>query len=204
MDKVIINAQAPAYIVKPINLDRAIQELQRAVAGLSWVDVVYGRARTIPEKVNDKTVVLPKCYYGGKEYLNVLLNDAHNCTAWFQVLGPETVLDYGSMNTIQKHSVQVALIVWIQDIEKVKFSLGSEDFYHLEHHKRQVHNVINRYPNVQIVRTYDEHARDLFREYTTAVEKEQFLTHPKGALRFEFTLTYNYDCEGEVTSSNEF
>lgn len=197
MDKVILNEQAPAYILNPINLDRAIQEIQKALANdLDWFNVVYGRARTIPEKVNDKTYVLPKCYYQGREYLNVLQNDNHNVTGWFQVTGPESVLDYGSMNEIQKHSVPISFICWILDIQKLRFTLGdAEDYYHLELPKRAIHNVLNRYPNVQIIRTYDEHARDIFREYTTEVEKEQFLTHPKAGLRFEFLLTYNYDCQ---------
>lgn len=194
MDKVILSEGAPAYITAPINLDRAIQELQQALDNdLDWLDVVYGRARCYPEKVNQKTVVLPKCYYGGKEYANVLLNDNHNVTAWFQVMTPETVQDPAPMNEFQIHTVTIALIVWFQDLQKLRFTLGdAEDFYHIEHPKREIHNVLNRYPNVSIIRTYDEHARDIFREYTTEVEKEQFLTHPKAGLRFEFILTYNY------------
>jgi hypothetical protein len=181
-------------IVSPINLDRAIQELQNALKSkLSWLKQVYGRARVMPERVGEKVYNLPKVYKSEKEYLNVLLNDNVDASCWFQVIGAEMPLDYAPLNVIQKYQVPIALILWF-NLEKVRLDLTNEDYVHTELLKRQVHNVIGRYPNVTISRVFDEHARDIFREYTTEVEKEQFLAYPKGGLRFEFLLTYDYDC----------
>lgn len=194
MDKIIHNAQAPAYIDNPINLDRALQEIQRALATrLPWLSVAYGRAKVIPEKLVDKTVSLPKVYYGGNEYQNIFTNDNHAATSWFQVTGPEVPLDYAPLNQTQRYQAPVSLIVWL-NLDKVRLDLTNEDYHHLELPKREVHNVINRYPNLTLVRVYDENARDIFKEYTFEVEKDQFLTHPKAGLRFDFLLTYLYDC----------
>lgn len=188
--KIILNQQEPAYITNPINLDKAIQDLQMSLkTNLPWLERAYGRARMIPEELNDKTVMVPKVYYGGKEYLNVLLNDTVQAESWFQVMGSETPLDYMYGNESQIYQVQVAAIFWM-NLEKM--ALISEDYYYLEEPKRQIHNVLNRFPNVTILRVYDENARDIFREYTTQIEKEQFLSHPKAGLRFELLLTYSY------------
>ncbi len=198
MSKIILNQQPPAYIANPVNLDKAIQELQRALkTNLAWLTVAFGRARVIPERNAGKVLQLPKVYYGSKEYANVLLNDTVNAQSWFQVMSPETPLDYQAMNTIQKYSVTVAAIFWV-NLELI--NLTNADYYYLELLKRQAHNILGRYPNVTILRVYDENARDIFREYTTEVEKDQFLTHPKAGLRFEFQLTFNYSCIDESTS----
>lgn len=192
MSKVILNQAEPAQIIAPINLDNAIQELQNALkANVAWLSRVYGRARVYPEMVNSKNVSYPKVYYGAKEYLNILLNDTVPAQGWFQVLGPEQPLEYHSGNTIQKYQVSIAFIVWM-DLKKI--ALSGQDYYDLELAKREVHNMLGRYPNVTITKVFDEHAKDIFKEYTTEVSKEQFLTYPKAGLRFEFSLTYNYNC----------
>lgn len=196
MSKVILNSNAPEYIPNPVNLDRAIQQIQKAFAeNLLWLEIAYGRARAMPEKVNDKTCVFPKVYYGGKEYLNILMNDTKNSQSWFQVMGAEGAVDYAPSNLIQKMQSTVAAIFWIQDIQKVRFTLGNEEYYHLELFKREAYNMLARYPNVTVLRSYDENARDIFKEYTTEEDKEQFLMAPKAGFRFEFLITYNYDCE---------
>lgn len=188
-----MNQQAPAYIVDPINLDRAIQELQRALKdGLPWLTVAFARAKVVPEKPNGKLLLLPKVYYGEKEYMNVLLNDTVPAQSWFLTSGSDTPTDYAMMNPIQKMLTPVSLIVWL-NFTKLKFG-QSQDYLWTEWPKREVFNILNRYPNVTITRIYDEHARDIFREYSTEVERDQFLTHPKAGLRFDFDLTFNFDC----------
>ncbi len=201
MSKVILNSQEPAYINDPINLDKAIQELQRAFkTKLPWLELAYGRARVVPEKTsNDKTLLLPKVYYGAKEHANILMNDNKKSISWFQLMGPEAPLDYAPSNTIQKFQASVAAIFWM-NLENMK--LVAEDYHHLEIPKRQAINLLTRYPNVTLLRTYDEHARDIFREYTTEVEKDQFLTYPKAGLRLEFLLTFNYACIPESNGSS--
>lgn len=190
-----MNQQAPAYIDAPINLDRAIQELQKAlVRDCPWITVAFGRARLIPEKTNGKILLLPKVYYGEKEYVNVLLNDTVPAQSWFQTLGIETPLNYGMENSIQKMQSTVSLIVWL-NFTKLQFD-QTQDYYWLEFPKRDVFNCINKYPNVTITKISDENAKDIFKEYTTEVERDQFLTHPKGALRFDFLLTYNLNAIG--------
>lgn len=192
MSKVILNQAEPAQIVDPINLDAAIQELQNALkANIAWLSRVYGRARLHPEKLYDKQVLLPKVYYGNKEYLNILLNDTVPAQGWFQVIGAEQPLEFHPGNTIQKYQVPVAFIVWL-DLKKI--ALENQDYIYLEIPKRQIHNILGRYPNVTITKVFDENAKDIFKEYTTQVDKEQFLTYPKAGLRFEFNLTYNYNC----------
>jgi hypothetical protein len=200
------------FIPNPINLDRAIQEIQNALSLLTWLKKPYGRARVIPELLDGKTILLPKVYSGQKEYLNIFLNDNVDASCWFQVMGPEVPLDYAPMNRIQKYQTPLALIFWF-DLEKVRLDLGADDDYiHTERIKREVHTLINRYPNITITRVYDENAKDIFREYTFNVEKDQFLTYPNAALRFEFLLTYDFDCEGgmvpaplpDTGSNNQF
>ena len=187
----ILNSE-PAYILSPINLDAAIQELQKELKKIPWLTKVYGRARVISEKVNDKTVTLPKCYESSGEYVNVLNNDSTNASCWFQVTGPETPLDYGALNSRQKFSVPVSLIVWFTDLTKILKPV--DDYYHLELPKKKVFNALNKYPNVEIQRQYDENLRDIFKEYTVE-NTEKTLTHPNAGLRFDFILTYNYNCE---------
>jgi len=191
MGKKILTSDAPELITDPINLDRAIQEIQVALRGIEWLQIVYGRARVIPELVNGKLIEMPKVYYGSKEYLNIFLNDNKKSSAWFQVTGSEIPLDYASGAKIQKYEAPIALIVWF-DLKRLQ--LDHPDFIFTEHLKREIQNKISRYPNLTIVRVWDENAAEIFREYTFDEAKDQFLTYPKGALRFDFLLTYDYDC----------
>lgn len=187
-----MNSAEPEFILDPINLDAAIQEIQKALkTGIPWLSRAYGRARVIPEKLNDKTVKLPKVYYGKGEYLNILKNDTVPASSWFQVTGPEEPTEYTSQNPSIPHTCPIALIVWM-DFKRMKLDI--QDYYHLEVYKNDVFKLLNKYPNVKITRVYDENADDIFSEYTHEVDTDQFLTYPKAGLRFEFDLTYNYIC----------
>lgn len=189
------NENEPEYIPNPINMDRAIQEIQRALkTNLDWLSRAYGRARAIPEVLNGVRIVCPKVYYGGKEYKNVLLNDTVDASSWFQITGPETPLDYMFGNKIQKYEVPISLILWF-NLEKVRIDLIAEDYIHTERVKRKVSNILNRYANVTIQRVYDEDSKVIFKEYTTDEPKEQFLMYPKAGIRFDLLLTYDYDCD---------
>lgn len=189
--KVILKQAPPELIVDPINLDRAIQEIQKAVGTILWIEAAYGRARVIPELVNGKLIEMPKVYYGQKEYLNIFLNDNKRAISWFQVTGAEEPLDYASGVKQQKYQAPVSLIIWF-DLKRLE--LLYPDFIYTEHLKRDIQNKIARYPNLTIERVWDENASEIFREYTFDEAKDQFLTYPKGALRFDFLLTYDYDC----------
>jgi hypothetical protein len=192
MGKIIHNEAAPGYITNPINLDAAIQELQKAIAdNVDWIKCAYARARVIPEVLNGKTLYLPKVYYASGEYQNVLTNDNFSASSWFQTTGNEYPIDYLASNEIQKYQCYVSLIAWF-NLADVLPQPG-EDYIHSEYPKRDLVNIIGRYPNVQIVKIYDENAKDIFREYTMEVEKDQFLTHPKQAIRIDFLLSYDYD-----------
>lgn len=198
--KVILKEQEPAYINDPINLDRALQELQRAFKNnLPWLGLSFGRARVIPERSGDKVLNLPKVYYGSKEHLNILMHDITKSVSWFQLMGPEVPLDYAPGNLIQKYQAQVAAIFWMK-LDEMK--LTAEDYHHLEIPKRQAINLLTRYPTVTLLRVYDENARDIFREYTAEVDKDQFLTYPKAGLRLEFLITFNYACPSETGSAS--
>jgi hypothetical protein len=191
------NEAEPEYIAAPVNLDRAIQEIQRALkTNLTWLSRAYGRARALPEILNGKAVTYPKVYYGGlldHEYKNVLLNDTVDASSWFQLTGPETPLDYTHANLIQKYQAPLSVIFWF-NLEKVKMGLTTENYIHTELIKRDIHRILNRYPNITIVRIYDENAKVIFKEYTTDEPMDQFLMHPKKAIRFDIQLTYDYDC----------
>ncbi len=195
MPKVILTDNEPAYIAAPINLDAAIQEIQKDLkTSLEWLDRSYGRARLVSEMLSNKVVRLPKVYYGAGEYLNVLTNDNFKSSSWFQLTGPEVPVDYGPLNRVQRFLAPLSLILWYR-LDKVKPNITTEDYLHCEMVKRDVFNVINKYPALQVTRIYDENAEDIFREYTTDVAKNQFLTWPKAGLRFDFTLMYNYQCQ---------
>jgi hypothetical protein len=193
MPKIILTESAPELILAPINLDAAIQELQIDLKeNLPWLKRSYGRARIIPELQENKLVRIPKVYYGKGEYLNVLANDNFRSSSWFQLTGPEIPVDYGPLNPIQRFLAPLSLIVYYK-MDQVKPNLTTEDYLHSEMVKRDVFNIINKYPALAITRMYDENASDIFREYSIE-DYDQLLTWPKAALRFDFTLMYNYQC----------
>jgi hypothetical protein len=177
----------------PIGIDFAIQRLQQSIGTLEWLGKSFGRAWTIPRQVLNEKVVEPMCYQGTKEYYPVLPNDALKSYSFWRVSGGRSAEEYRpNMNTggafIFKDSVD--LIVWVnlKRIDPTKNYIFKEELI------RDVMVKLNRDPNVEVVRVYDDKADEIFKGYSLKPQHRDLLMYPFDAFRIEMFLSYQFVC----------
>ena len=184
----------------PVGIDAAIQRIQISIASLSWLAKSFGRAWTIPQNQGNQKIVEPMVYQGSKEYYAVLPNDAFDSYSFFRVAGPRNTEEYrANMNIGGTYIFKdiVDLIVWV-DYKRID---PLKDFIFKEQLIRDVMNKLNRDPNVEVVRVWDDQADQIYKGYSLKPTHRDLLLYPHDAFRIEMNLRYQFTCGGEETTS---
>lgn len=178
----------------PVGIDLAIQRLQQSLATLAWLGKSFGRAWTIPRQVLNEKVVEPMCYQGTKEYYPVLPNDALKSYSFWRVSGGRSAEEYrANMNTggMFLFKDPVDLIVWL-DLKAID---PSKNYIFKEELIRDVMVKLNRDPNVEVLKVYDDKADEIFKGYSLKQHHRDLLMYPYDAFRIEMNLSYQFACQ---------
>lgn len=182
-------------IPSPVGVDAAIQRLQVSLQnGLPWLEKSFGRAWTLPRTVLKEKRLEPMVYQEGKEYYPVLPNDALKSYSFFRVTGAREAVDYAAnMNTGGTYLFRdpVDLIVWF-DMKKID---PAKDYIFKEELIQDTLKILNRDPNPEVQRVYDDKVNDIFEGYTLYPEHRDLLMYPYGAFRIEMFLAYQFQCK---------
>lgn len=190
----------------PIGIDGSIQRLQLALSNLGWLQKSFGRARPIPRMLDNKIkVVEPMVYQGSQEYYPAMPNDNLKSYSFWRVQSQRNVQNYSPNNNIGGTFIfqdLVDLIVWV-DLKALDYTPGGEDnkdFIYLEFLIRDVLIVLNKDPNTQVLRIFDDKAETIFSGYNLQDIKRDLLMYPYAGFRIEMNLRYQYQCYNQATS----
>lgn len=190
--KTLKNPTAQAHPA-PINLDDFIEQLRTSMATISWLEKAFHRAYQMPRKNPDGKggiIQVPMAYQAGSEYYPVMPNDALQAYSFFRVRGPKTFTDYSTQSTLLNSVAPLDLIVWgnLKSIDPAK------DYIFTEQLEQDVMAIFNQYPQVSVLRIWDERAEDIFSGYSLDLTKRDLLMYPYQAFRIEFDLSFPYVC----------
>lgn len=185
-------------IAEPVNIDRPIQEMQQALAGLGWLEKSFGRSfqsyETVTGPLGKKTNVYPEVWQGlGEDLLNVLPNDNLKSQSFFRVHEPQECIDYVADGYSMMQAV-VSIIFWF-NLKEIDPSI---DYRYIEILKAQAQRVLTNMlfspdSSIKILRIW-ETPEKVFEGYSMDNVRDQELVHPFGGFRFETELTYREDC----------
>ena len=179
-------------LTNPVGIDEPIQRAQILMGGLSWLQKSFGRAKTHPSTVNDKTNrPEPKVYQGGGEYYPVVANDALSSYSFFRVPSFRQFDDYAPNTVHIPQRTKVDWICWgnLKAIDSSRDDLFTEELLD------EALNLINTNPDVVMQKVWDDKPEDIFKGYALEPNHRDLLMHPYFAFRFEFDLCYYTKCQ---------
>jgi hypothetical protein len=187
----------------PVNIDRPIQEIQIALAGLSWLERSFGRSwlalKMLPTSTGKRIVYYPQVWQGFNEegkprdMLEVLPNDNIKSQCFFKINDPVTVTEFVPNGDSQMRAI-LDIIFWFN----YKALDDTIDYPFIELLKGQAQRVLagmSFSPDsfLSIVRIW-EGAANVFKGYDMTDVHDYNLVYPWGGFRFECELTYREDC----------
>lgn len=182
-------------IDRPVGLDAEIQRLQLLLlAGLSWLQLSYGKAYRGSRKVSGKVQYYPEVYAGQGEYRDVLPNDNVQAQSFFYptgpALNPEREPQPGTLGFTQA----VDLIFWLnlQRIDPTKKHRFESELL------VDVARVLNEDGQARILRVFTA-AEDVFKGFSLElVKQESALRQPYAGFRLSLEVqALNVLCEAE-------
>lgn len=190
-------------ITSPVNIDRPIQEIQIALAGMGWLAKSFGRSWLAVESTKgifaNKKVYYPHVWQGfdddGKplDMFSVMPNDNLKSQCFFKVNDPTSLVEYVmDGDSIMRNVVDI--IFWF-DLRKIDRDI---DYPYVELLKGQVLKVLSTMSfmpdsSLKVLNIY-ETAQNVFKGYDITDLKDQDLIYPKGGFRFECEITFREDC----------
>lgn len=190
-------------IDNPVNIDRPIQELQVALAELTWLDKVFGRSwlavKSSKGMFSDKKLYYPHVWQGlddngkARDLLEVLPNDNIKSQCFFRVNDPVTLVEFvRDGDSVMEASVDI--IFWF-NLKRIDSTI---DYPFTELLKGQVLSVLSDMAftpdSTLTVNAIHEQALNVFRGYNIQDLKDQELVYPWGGFRFECSIQYREDC----------
>jgi hypothetical protein len=176
----------------PKLFDRAIQDIQKRLGGLSWLDHIFGRCERLVKKVEGVSVYSPNVYAGGNEYILLTPDNKDLGNYCFFVMDePETIgVDMGSQVRMK---APFSLVVWV---DMRRCSEGDDrNIYDIENAVLDVitgHGVL-RNGHIEVSRVW-HNAENVFRGFTLDEVDNQFLMAPFAGFRIQGELTLTNDC----------
>lgn len=192
------NPLTPA-IEQPVNLDRPIQEMRTALAGLPWLERAFGRSfnaiKSSPGSFGGKKVlVYPHVWQGaGKDLLEVLPNDNLKSYSFFKVEQPIEVLEYVP-DGFSIMRARVSIIFWF-DLQRIDATINY-DFTELlqAEAQRVITSMLFSSGNSVKIEKIWHGAANVFKGYDLNELKDQELIYPRSGFRFETLVTYYENC----------
>lgn len=188
----------------PVNIDRPIQELQVALAGLGWIEKSFGRSfmtmKTSKGKFDTSTKSYPHVWQGDDgagrvlDFLEVMPNDNLRAQSFFRIEDPQSITDW-QPTADTSYQVPVSLIVWY-NYKEIDASLT---YPFIEILKGQVMNLLRNYTfadpysNLAVQQVYENYA-NVWSGYSMNEIKDKDLTYPFGGFRIAMQINFREDC----------
>jgi hypothetical protein len=189
-------------ISNPVNIDKPIQVLQIALAGLPWLEKSFGRSFMSVKKNEGSQNIsyYPQVWQGpGLDLLEVMPNDNLKAQSFFKVEEPIECLQF-SPNGYSLMQARVSIIFWfnLQRIDPQK----NFDYSYAEILKGSAQRILTNVTldgndAIKILRVW-ETPKNVFSGYTLQDVRDQELIYPYGGFRFECNLVYIENCPDEV------
>ena len=168
----------------------------KLVSGISWLNACYGKAKKVPEKMDNRTIFRPMIYIGGntnRGYLS-LFPDSHLGNYCFFHVDDNSQAIEAIPKQGGDFELKIRIIFWgnIESVYPATYTTKSE-----QNIKKEVFDFLTTksFPgsNLEIVKPYDT-AENIFRGYTFDEVKEQFLIRPFFGFAFEAVIRFNEIC----------
>ncbi len=186
-------------IVNPVNIDRAIQNVQVSLSEMGWLEKCFGRAyNSYKRDVVSRPSIYPEVWQGlGKDLLNVLPNDNLKSQSFFKVEEPIEVLEYNP-NGFSLMKATVSIIFWFN----LKEIDDTADYRFIELLKGRTQRLLTAGDyagtfSLEVKRVYDT-PEQVFRGYDINKIPAETLIQPYGGFRFETEFVYVEDCPDSV------
>ena len=173
---------------EPKMIDFVLQEIQVILATrLTWLTYVFGKAERKVELKDNKKIVFPAVYTGGKDYLKVFPDSKIGSFCFFDVEDGQEI----DMNRINAEIESKFSVVFFFDFRKVYPSDWEERS--LQHVKQQVIEVFRsstfQFSQIRMNKIF-EHAPNIYKNYTDKEIDNQFTMRPFGGFRIEGIIKY--------------
>lgn len=187
------NTPEAPVVENPINLDKAITDIQLGLATIPWLKTSYGRVyKRATGEINEEVKEEPHVYAGNGEYKKVLANDNFQSHSFIYVIPPERIIDWEPNQKTQTKEVDIAIIFWV-DLRKID---PSRNEVFLETLKSDIEGVLNFSGPIQTInRIYDDNVKEVFKEFDVDEMNKELLMYPFKAIRYECQISYETFCE---------
>lgn len=176
----------------PKLFDRAIQDIQNGLAGLGWMDHIFGRCERLVKVIDGTKYYTPNVYFGKDDYILLTPDNKDLGNYCFFVMDePETI---GAGMGIQlRMKAPFSLVVWVKVSE-----CSTDDDRNIYEIENEVLDVLTRpgilkSGHVDIARIW-HNAENVFQGFTLDEVDNQFLMSPFAGFRFQGELTITNDC----------
>jgi len=201
---------ATPQITTPVNVDRPIQEMQKALGlGLPWLEKSFGRAYPAIKTSQgsfgvQKVLVYPQVWQGVRDFKGTILpldmfevlgNDNLKSFCFFKVEDPVNLVEF-VLGGDSVFKATVSIIFWF-NLRRIDPAI---DYPFTEILKGQVIRILESmtfaaWGSGQVLRIWEGPA-NVFRGYDISILKDQELVYPWGGFRVETELTYQDDIAG--------
>jgi len=177
-----------AVLKEPTGIDYVLQEVQIILATrLTWLTYVFGKAERKVEMNDNKKVVFPAVYTGGKDYLKVFPDSKIGSFCFFDFEdGEELDMNRTNVDCMSKFS-----LIFFFDFRTVYPDDWQERS--LQHVKQQVIELFRsstfQFSQIRINKIF-EHAPNIYKNYTDKEIQNQFTMRPFGGFRVEGIIKY--------------
>lgn len=179
-------------LTDPIGLDKAIQDVQILLRdNLPWLQKSFGRAKKQPRKDGKMIRREPMVYISNGEYYPTLPNDALTSYSFFRVVGSRDYDDASPAIYTLYETTRVDVIFWV-NLKQLDLSIDNNS---TEKYINESGKLLNSASGVDLIRIFDEDAREIFEGYTLKEEQRDLLMYPYAAWRFELELRYQNYCQ---------
>jgi hypothetical protein len=163
----------------PVGLDAEVQRLQTNLYNtLGWSNYI---SYPLVYKTESEYGIRPELNIDGKNYKEVLYNDKQNATSFFI---SDDITDYNKTRT-----VNVSLIV--QGNAKKLYPMI--DHYADNEMQEDLIEAIRRTNSGFVLNTIERGIANVYREFDKELIKYSDIA-PKHVIRFNFTISYGFDC----------
>jgi hypothetical protein len=191
----VINLDAiTLYLTDPVGVDFEIQELQKDLALIPWLEYSFGRAFLgVSPQSSEPNYLYPAVYIGERDYYDASPNDSLRAYSFLSVDAPARPEPYEAGEAI-KFTQTVSLTIW-GNLYKVNNALNN--IYGDEHFgSNLLQDVLKTIQNNRsfIIRTIWDNDRNVFSEYSARNKNPKLFYYPYFCYKISMDCTFEQEC----------
>ena len=172
--------------------DKPIQAIQDALAGLSWLNHIFGRSERLVVMKDGRREYTPNVYLGKNEYLRLLPDNTKLGNYCFFVLDEPQVVSV-PMGLQNRLRAPFSVIVWV-DMRKVETNDARNTEYVKETLLKTIRGTFHRHGSVELKKVY-QRAENVFDGYTLDEVDIQYLMAPFAGFRLTGEMIVDEECD---------